>query len=165
MALPNGAIVLTDGLVTLLADRPDAVIGVLAHELGHLQLRHSMRLLLEVSALTGLSAIVLGDASGIIAQAPLLLGVLSYSREHETEADDQAITMMRAAGLSPAELAVFFERARGFIAHQTRSKQEKDKAKIPDEKSDSISRFKFPDWLPTHPSDSARFDKLKRLPN
>jgi Zn-dependent protease with chaperone function len=90
MALPNGAIVLTDGLVKLLEDKPDAVMGVLAHELGHLQHRHSMRLLIEVLALSGLSAIVLGDTSGFITQAPLLLGVLSYSREHESEADASA---------------------------------------------------------------------------
>jgi Zn-dependent protease with chaperone function len=183
MALPNGAIVLTDGLVKLLEDKPDAVMGVLAHELGHLQHRHSMRLLIEVSALSGLSAIVLGDASGFITQAPLLLGVLSYSREHESEADDSAIVMMRAAGVPSSELAVFFERARGFVTSQTNDKaadkdknktaetsQEKTKDKtknkedaaVKDKKPKSAWDFKFPDWLSTHPSDAARIDKLKR---
>jgi Zn-dependent protease with chaperone function len=154
MALPNGAIVLTDGLLTLLADQPDAVMGVLAHELGHLEHQHSMRMLVEVSALSGLSAIVLGDATGLITQIPLLMGALSYSREHETEADDQAIAMMRAGGIAPAQLAVFFERARAFMAAQTSPKNKPEPA--------SPLNLGTPDWLSSHPSDAARIAKLKR---
>lgn len=177
MALPNGNIVLTDGLIKLLEDRPDAVMGVLAHELGHLDHRHSMRLLIEVSALSGLSAIVLGDASGLITQAPLLLGVLSYSRDHEGEADDSAIQMMRAAGVPSSELAVFFERARDFITIlETSTKTNKpddnkvkstagttaDPAKEKAESKKKSWDIQIPDWLSTHPSDAARIEKLKR---
>ncbi len=175
MALPNGAIVLTDGLVKLLEDKPDAVMGVLAHELGHLQHRHSMRLLIEVSALSALSAIVLGDTSAFITQAPLLLGVLSYSREHEGEADDHAMVMMRSAGVPSSELAVFFERAQGFVASQSSGKPEVKSKEKPDttvkktddkssadNQSAATSDFKLPDWLSTHPSDAARIEKLKR---
>jgi Zn-dependent protease with chaperone function len=162
MALPNGAIVLTDGLVKLLEDKPDAVMGVLAHELGHLQHRHSMRLLIEVSALSALSAIVLGDASGFITQAPLLLGALSYSREHESEADDSAILMMRAAGVPSSELAVFFERARGFVTAQIEGKPNTDKTNETNEAKKPSWDLKIPDWVSTHPSDAARIEKLRR---
>ncbi len=40
-ALPGGYIVITDDLVKLLADQPDAIVGVLAHELGHVHHRHA----------------------------------------------------------------------------------------------------------------------------
>ena len=43
LALPSGQIVLTDELVRLMGDDDEALMGVLAHELGHLQRRHLMR--------------------------------------------------------------------------------------------------------------------------
>lgn len=50
LALPSGQIVLTDEIVTLLDD-DDAVMGVLAHELGHVHRRHLMRRLIQSSAI------------------------------------------------------------------------------------------------------------------
>jgi Zn-dependent protease with chaperone function len=110
MALPNGTIVVTDGLVKLLDDKPDAITGVLAHELGHLEHHHSMRSFIEFSSLGAISAVLLGDYTVWVNQIPLFMGQMSYSRDHEGEADDAAIKTMRAAKINPAELAVFFER-------------------------------------------------------
>ncbi|OYU72188.1 MAG: hypothetical protein CFE45_40815, partial [Burkholderiales bacterium PBB5] len=44
LALPGGTLIVTDAMVRLLADRPDVLVGVFGHELGHLQHRHGMRL-------------------------------------------------------------------------------------------------------------------------
>jgi predicted Zn-dependent protease len=109
-ALPGGTIVLTDELVTLMADRDDAVLGVLAHELGHVRRRHGMRLLVQVSLIGAATNIALGDFSSVLSAAPALVGQLDYSRDAEREADAESARLMMAAGLRPDAMVEFFER-------------------------------------------------------
>ena len=113
LALPSGQIVLTDELVRRLGDDSEALMGVLAHELGHLQQRHLMRRVVHATA-TGAAAMALfGDASAMLATVPAVLLDLKYSRGAELEADDFAAGLMKAAGLDPARLAVALERLAG----------------------------------------------------
>jgi predicted Zn-dependent protease len=113
LALPSGQIVLTDELVRLLDDDSEALMGVLAHELGHLQRRHLMRRVVHGAA-TGAAAMALfGDASSMLATVPALLLDLKYSRDAEIEADDFAAGLMEGAGLEPARLALGLERLAG----------------------------------------------------
>lgn len=110
-ALPGGTMVLTDELVDLLQD-DDVILGVLGHELGHVTARHGMRQLVQVTALqAGLSA-AFGDYASLLATAPLVLGSMGYSREHEREADAESVRFMRAAGISPKVMVRFFEAVR-----------------------------------------------------
>ena len=53
LALPSGQIVLTDELAQFLADDSEALMGVLAHELGHLQKRHLIRRIVHGAATAG----------------------------------------------------------------------------------------------------------------
>lgn len=108
-ALPSGQIVLTDEIVTLLND-DDAVMGVLAHELGHLQRRHLMRRLIQSSAVGALATLLLGDVSAVIANVPTVLLDMKYSRDVEREADDYAIALFKANGMSRQKLAYVFEK-------------------------------------------------------
>lgn len=117
LALPSGQIVLTDELAKLLDDDSEALMGVLAHELGHLERRHLMRRLVHGAA-TGAAAMALfGDASALLATVPALLLDLKYSRDAEWEADDFAAALMDAAGLDPGRLAVALERLAGEDGH------------------------------------------------
>jgi Zn-dependent protease with chaperone function len=113
-ALPGGTIVLTDELVALLPERDDAVLGVLAHELGHVRARHGMRLVVQVSLLGAATSAALGDFSAVLASVPALLGQMAYSRDAEREADAESVRLMKAAGLSPLAMVEFFERARAW---------------------------------------------------
>ena len=108
-ALPSGEIVVTDELVRLLDD-DDALMGVLAHELGHLHRRHLMRRLIQASAVGTAAAVLFGDASTLIATIPPLVLDLKYSRDIELEADDYAIAMFKANGISLKKLAYTFEK-------------------------------------------------------
>ena len=114
-ALPGGTLVLTDALVELVQGDEAVITGVLGHELGHVLHRHGLRLLVQAGAIAALSSVVLGDFSTLLAGAPVLLGQASYSRDAEREADAHAVTVLRAAGLSPAVMVGFFEKvaARG----------------------------------------------------
>lgn len=121
-ALPGGDIVLTDALVELAADEPDIITGVLAHELGHVRHRHGMRLALQASMVAGLSGLLIGDFSALLAGLPAWLAQADYSREFEREADLHARQMLQAAGISPRVMVRFFERLE---AHQKRQGQDK----------------------------------------
>jgi len=109
-ALPGGTIVVTDELLQRLADRDDLVMGVLAHEFGHVRHRHGMRLLVQTTLLGAATSVAFGDFSTLLASLPALLGQLGYSRDFEREADDEAIVVLRANGISPAVMASLFER-------------------------------------------------------
>ena len=107
LALPGGTVLITDQLVER-TNSPDETAAVIAHELGHIANRHTMRHLLEQSASGLILGAVLGDVSGIgslVAVAPALLLRLSFSRQNEQEADDFALALLPRAGLSASLLA------------------------------------------------------------
>lgn len=110
LALPGGVIVVTDELVKLLEDQPDAIVGVIGHELGHVKHRHGMRLTLRAGVAGLATGVVVGDFSLVLAGAPALLAQQSYSRDFEREADDYARTLLRGARIDPAVMVGFFER-------------------------------------------------------
>ena len=109
-ALPGGQMVITDDLVRLLHDQPDALVGILGHELGHVERRHGLDLMVRASLVSALVGVVLGDASGFLATVPATLATQSYSRDAEREADGDAARLLYASGISPAVMVAFFER-------------------------------------------------------
>jgi Zn-dependent protease with chaperone function len=111
-ALPGGQIVITDELVNMLDDVPDAVLGILAHELGHVEHRHGLDLMVRASLVSAMVGVVIGDASGFLATVPATLATQAYSRDAERQSDAQAAHMLHASGISPAFMATFFERLR-----------------------------------------------------
>lgn len=163
LALPGGPIIMTDELVQLVGRDEQVITAVLAHEISHVRRRHGLRMLVQVTLLSGLAALVLGDFSSVLAGAPVILGHASYSREAEREADQDAVTTLKAAGISPAVMISMFEkldeyrRARG---------EEKDKPTAPSKqapKRDSKAEGRDGDegsWLgiafASHPSDAER---------
>lgn len=108
-ALPSGQIIMTDELVALM-DNDEQVLGILAHELGHLHERHLMRRIVQSSAIGAAATLVFGDASAIVANIPTLMLDMKYSRDAEREADDYAIAMMKANGIPLTQLIASFEK-------------------------------------------------------
>lgn len=99
MALPGGTIVVTDALVRL-ARHDEEVLAVLAHELGHVQHRHSLRLALQsIGAGVILVAVTgdIGSVSDLAAGLPSLLLQSGYSRDMEREADAYALAWLKIA--------------------------------------------------------------------
>ena len=109
-ALPGGDIVLTDALVKLMNDEPDAIVGVLAHELGHVRYRHGMRITVQAGIAGVLAGVLVGDVSTGLAGAPALLAQASYSRDFERQADDYSRRLMIGARIPPRVMVDFFER-------------------------------------------------------
>ncbi|MCK6392277.1 M48 family metallopeptidase [Zoogloea sp.] len=109
LALPSGLIVVTDELVAL-ARNDEEILGVLAHEIGHVSRRHGLRLAIESSAIGLFAAWYLGDLSTLMAGVPAALAQAHYSRRFEREADEFAARLMGANGISPGVLANILER-------------------------------------------------------
>ena len=106
-ALPDGAIVFTDELVDLLESDAE-ILAVFAHEYGHVVERHSLRQILQDSAITVLSFLIIGEATDTLQESlnalPAVFMHGAYSRAFELEADDYAMRMLAEAGHSPNAL-------------------------------------------------------------
>ena len=147
LALPGGTLVMTDELVALVDGNTDVLTAVLAHELGHLQHRHGLRMLVQVTLLGTLTSVLLGDFSTVLAGGAALVGQAHYSRNAEREADAAAVRVLRAARISPAAMVTLFDKMA-----EKRSTSAAHNAKPPD----GGTR----DWLgiafASHPPDAER---------
>ncbi len=114
-ALPGGIVVVTDEMLAKAPDT-DALAGVLAHELGHVEERHGMRRVLRAAGLGGATLVIFGDPGAVLDEltgfAALALD-LSYSRGFEADADDRAAELLVATGRSPDDLARLLEALTG----------------------------------------------------
>jgi Zn-dependent protease with chaperone function len=88
MALPNGTIVVLDGLVEVLSE--DELIAVLGHEAGHVKHRHAMRHLVQGAGLMSVAGIVMGNFPSVAAGTLASAQTLRYSRDAESESDAEA---------------------------------------------------------------------------
>jgi Zn-dependent protease with chaperone function len=102
--LPDGTILLLDGLTETLGDDPH-IVAALAHELGHAHERHGLQLLLRGTAVGAFLTLYLGDISQLLAAAPAAVVQARYSQEFERQADDYAAALLWQHGLSPGLLA------------------------------------------------------------
>jgi Zn-dependent protease with chaperone function len=111
IALPGDEILAFKGLIDF-TQGPNELAGVLGHEMGHLQLDHPMRLVIRESGTAFLIGLVIGDIFGgsAISIAGTGLLVTAFSRDAESAADAEAVTLMRKAGLDVAPFGAFFER-------------------------------------------------------
>lgn len=111
-ALPSGIVVLTDELVELAQDDRE-LQAVLAHEIGHVVHRHSLRMLLQNSATSLLMIGLTGDvssASVLVAGVPTALVQAKHSRQFEAEADDYAYAWMDRNGISHRYFSAMLQR-------------------------------------------------------
>jgi Zn-dependent protease with chaperone function len=97
-ALPDGTVLFTDEIVQL-AKNNDELIAVLAHEIGHVKYRHSLRSVIQGSVISFGVAMITGDlsaASNLLASLPVIMTSMSYSRDFEREADDNSLVFLDA---------------------------------------------------------------------
>ncbi len=111
VALPGGHIVVFSGLLGF-AQSGDELAGVLAHEIGHVMMRHPTRIAIERATVSAFFGLFFGDIAGgtvLGGVGSLLLGN-AYSRDMERAADGLGVDILGRNGLDPGALARFFER-------------------------------------------------------
>jgi len=107
-ALPGGFIVINTGLVNAAASA-DELAAVMAHELQHVEQRHSLQGLIHQLGWATLLTLTLGDASAVTSVLLLQAGNTVFSRELETQADLAGVATLARHGVPPAAMAEFFK--------------------------------------------------------
>lgn len=106
-ALPTDYLVINSGLIKA-CESPEALTGIMAHELGHIQLNHVRRKLIKELGLAVLVSSTSGGGGEVIKQITHTLSSSAYDRSLEMEADEQAFDYLLKANVNPEPLAEFF---------------------------------------------------------
>lgn len=133
-ALPNGHLVVYSGLI-LNSDSPEALSGVIAHEIAHIQLHHVMKKLVKEIGLSALISMTTGNGGAeVIKAATKMLSSSAFDRELERDADLKAVDYLVKAKVNPEPFANFLYQL--------------------SEKEDTASNYLT--WVSTHPESKAR---------
>ncbi|MEK6609354.1 MAG: M48 family metallopeptidase [Gemmatimonadota bacterium] len=114
-AVPGGYIYVTRALIENAASM-DQLAGVLGHEMGHVELRHSAKQIGRAQAAEtgiGVVGVLLGRQPNQAVQAGVsVAGQLvfaRFSRDQEREADEVAVGYVTEAGINPGGIVGMFE--------------------------------------------------------
>jgi predicted Zn-dependent protease len=184
LALPGGTIVVFQGLINA-TETPEELAGVLAHEFQHVLKRHSTRNIVRSEAIKLFGLIISGNSesmTNVILQAGSVLEHLRYSRQLESQADEEGMKMMLATHVDPQGMIRVFEKLEEAQHRQMASEKNNKKNADPDKKdsaknnsketdkevkgSDKKGGMAPPEWtqyLSTHPEGSDRVEVLKKL--
>lgn len=154
-AFPGGKIYITDELIQDLETTDDELAAILAHEVGHVVHRHSIKGIVEKSAVTlAWQAIFYvddddheesyGEAIGeLLIKNAALFASLTFSRAHEYQADLEGWqALVKSAGYNPMGMISVFEKLLQL---------------------EPIGRDGRTHWDQTHPGTKDRIDKLMSI--
>ena len=109
-AFPGGRLAVYTGLIRE-SKNQNELIGVVSHELAHIQLRHVMKKLIKEIGLSVLISIATGTGDvAVISDIVKTLTSTAFDRSLEKEADIKAIDYMVNASIDPLPLADFMQR-------------------------------------------------------
>ena len=137
-ALPGGRVQVTGRLIDL-AETPDELAAVIAHEAAHVQRRHVMQAVWRSLGLGVILDALVGGGTGAGQQAVLLAGSftnLRYSRQAEAEADLVGQQLLQAQGLSCQGMSPFFFR----LAAKAEGKEAKAVKELISDHPDTLRR-------------------------
>ena len=137
-ALPGGIVVVHSALIEK-ARNADELAAVLAHEVQHIEQRHSLKNSVNSLGWAALLTVTLGDVSAAAALMAHQMGAMYFSRDLEDEADRLGFQALIRANIKPDGMVTFF---------QTMAKEEKGDA---------------PAWISSHPATVERIKTIQGL--
>jgi beta-barrel assembly-enhancing protease len=149
-AFPNGVIYVHTGILSRMENEAQ-LATLLAHEMTHCTHRHAVKQFRDLQNKTALLATVqvttaplggIGDLATLLGALGTMAAVTGYSREHETEADEQGFRRVVEAGYDPQETPKLFQ-------HLKRDIEEE--------------KIKEPFFFGTHPRVQERIENYERL--
>jgi Zn-dependent protease with chaperone function len=141
-ALPGGHIVIFPGLLAL-AEKPEELLGVLAHEVAHVTERHQYREIISSAGPILICETFFARSRGLgrlVGDGAALMIGAGFSQEYETEADDVGWDYLIKANIDPQGMIRMFEKFKAL----------EDK-----------SVWMGPQAFSTHPAVSKRIARLK----
>jgi predicted Zn-dependent protease len=108
-ALPGGIVVVNRGMIEE-AGSAEELAGVLAHEVQHIEHRHTLQQMISSAGWAAVLAVVLGDVSAVTAIMIHQLGNLRNSRKLESQADTEGMKALVRAGIPLEGMASLFRR-------------------------------------------------------
>jgi predicted Zn-dependent protease len=111
-ALPGGHVVVNTGLLQM-ADKPEELLGVLAHELSHETKRHAIRRTVAAAGPLVIFGIFLHSRTGagnLLALGSGLMVFQGFSQDYETEADETGWNYLVAANIDPRGMIQVFRK-------------------------------------------------------
>ena len=178
LALPNNTIIVTDQLVEM-AHSDQEILGVLAHEQGHLVERHSLQQALSSLGFSILLVAVTGDSGDLMTSLPVAILGAKYSRQFEQQADLYALKLMDKKHIEVSHFANFLQRMEDEeLAAEQKSDQKAGKTANKDQQSASTAQTTSQDHsnivtvleaLSSHPATAERvqmvrdFEKQQKL--
>ncbi len=107
--IPGGNIYVFSGLISF-CDSPEQLAAVLAHEMGHVEKRHTVDRLAREFGLSVLFSIMTGGDTVLLSDLYQTLISSGFSRSQEKEADQFALNLLEDASISPKSIASFFRK-------------------------------------------------------
>jgi predicted Zn-dependent protease len=111
-ALPGGIVVVNAGMIEE-AGSAEELAGVLAHEVQHVEYRHTLQQMIHAAGWAAVLAVVLGDVSAVTTIVVHQLGNLRNSRKLEAQADLEGLRAMARAGILLNGLPALFRQLEG----------------------------------------------------
>ncbi len=147
-AVPGGFVYVNRGLIEA-ASNMSELAGVLGHEIGHVEARHSVEMIQRAQAAEAgliIGSILLGKPPEGAAAAAVNVGAQAYfahhSREAENEADAIAVRLLPGVGIDPHGLVTFFQ-----VLLEERERRPSQ----------------LEQWFSTHPLTEERVDNVRAL--
>lgn len=107
--LPGGYIIVNQGLIEF-SEYPEEVAGVIAHELGHVELRHVIDRMVKELGINILFGVLTGGDAVLLNEISRTALSTAFERDQEEDADSYAADLLMEAQLDPRVLATFFRR-------------------------------------------------------
>ncbi|ANO49516.1 peptidase M48 Ste24p [Flavobacterium columnare] len=143
-ALPDGNIVVYKGILDKIKTYEE-LVALLGHETAHVNQRHAIKLLCrDLSGYLFLS-VMLGDINGImsvVGQHADSLYSLSFSRNFETQSDEEGFKLMLANQIDPKGMIDLFTTL---------------------EKEENSTALSVPEFLSSHPITKERINTIQKL--
>ncbi|CDG85588.1 M48 family metallopeptidase [Janthinobacterium agaricidamnosum] len=138
-AIPGGIVVVHTALLKQAAN-PTELAAVLAHEVQHIEQRHSLRQMIASLGWGALLAVTVGDVSAVAALLAHQAGALYFSRDMEDEADRLGLQTLQRARIKPDGMLTFFKKI-----------------------GENDSAGGLPAWISSHPQTPERIARITAL--
>lgn len=105
----DGNIYFFKGMLEL-ADKPEEIAAVLAHEIAHVEKKHVVNKLISEFGLTIITTVATGGDMVLAREMILMMTRGAFSRRQEKEADDFALKLLYDSGINPKYLGTLFRK-------------------------------------------------------